>query len=391
MSSLQHELAPHYGELRRIRTRRQLERSALWAEIGGDVERVLGGLARGHHADARPLAGTLRAVAWNVQRGANLDALIAALRGDPELARADVLLLSEVDVGMGRSGNRDVARELADALGMSYAFAVSYLALEDDYLENPDQTPNTLALAGSAILSRAPILRAVNADLPALRDKFGSSRRWRARADARGSGEKRLGQKRAVIVELATTGGSVVVAQAHLDSTASPRQRTRQLAALLDAADALGAPRLLLGGDLNTTTYNASSPWALGADILHKLVVTGFARTVDNYLTPERRYETPLFELLRARGLAVDGFNARGEGTMIWDLAEPYTLAKVEGAIGSLVTRWLCRRLRPWNGRVAAHLDWFAGRGLAPRGGQVVRPAGARASDHDPIVCDVAL
>ena len=107
------------------------------------------------------------------------------------LRTADVLMLSEVDNGLGRSHNRNVARELADALGMSYAFAVSYVTLEDDHLENPEGRENTLALAGSAILSRAPIRRVINADLPELRDKFSSS-------------EKRLGKKRAVIEDALT-------------------------------------------------------------------------------------------------------------------------------------------------------------------------------------------
>jgi endonuclease/exonuclease/phosphatase family metal-dependent hydrolase len=375
-----HELAPHYRALRAIRTRRKLAASALWNEIGGEVERVVNAIERcDHHATTRP-GGSLRAVAWNIQRGTELAALREALTSDPELSRADVLLLSEVDVGMGRSGNRNVPRELADALGMSYAFGVSYLVLEDDHLENPDGLENTLALAGSAILSRAPILRVVSADLPVLRDKFGSS-------------EKRLGHKRAVVAEIATASGPLVVAQAHLDSTASSAQRARQLASVIDAADRLGASRLLLGGDLNTTTYNVSSTWALARDVLHKLFVTGFDRTVDNYMTPELRYERPVFELLAARELSIEGFNDRAHGTLRYDFSEPYTLAKVREAVGGLLTRWLVRRLRSRGGLVQARLDWFAGRGLVARGASVVRRRGdgPRASDHDPIVVDVAL
>ncbi len=137
MSTLGHELAPHYAALRAIRKRRALEASPLWAEIGGEVTRVLDGLERGDRSGTMP-SRSLRAVAWNIQRGTALPELRAALTADPELARADVLLLSEVDIGMGRSHNRNVPRELAEALGMSYAFAVSYLVLEDDHLENPD-------------------------------------------------------------------------------------------------------------------------------------------------------------------------------------------------------------------------------------------------------------
>lgn len=377
---LTHQLAPHYRALRALRTRRALEASQLWGEIGGEIQRVLDGVERMDHPVARTPAGRLRAVAWNIQRGASFTALRDALASDPELRLADVLVLSEVDVGMGRSHNRNVPRELAEALGMSYAFAVSYLALEDDHLENIAAVENTLALAGSAILTRAPILRIVHAEVPALRDKFQSS-------------EKRLGRKRAVIVEIATAAGPVVIAQAHLDSTASSRQRARQLGAILDAADSLGTHRVLLGGDLNTTTYNARSTLGLACDVLHKLVITGFDRTVDNYLTPERLYERPVFELLAERGLAIDGFNDRAHGTMRYDFSDPYTIAKVRDAVGRVLTGWLIRRLRSRDGRVDARLDWFAGRGLTPLAASVARPrpGGSRASDHEPIVVDVAI
>lgn len=260
---------------------------------------------------------------------------------------------------------------------MGYAFAVSYIALEDDFGENEAGLASTLALAGNAILSRAPFVQAVNADVPAVRDKFGSS-------------EKRLGRKRAAVAALASESGTVTVAQAHLDSNADSRQRVVQLRSILDAAERLGGP-LLLGGDLNTTTYQYSSALGLARDVVHKLFVTGFAGTVNNYLTPEKRYETPIFELLAERGLVVDGFNARGGGTMRYDFNEPYAIEKVKKAVGGPITRWLIRRLKPWNGVVAAHLDWFAGRGLQAHAAKVVRLGGVPASDHDPIVVECSI
>lgn len=373
-SVLQHELASHYPELRQIRSRKQLHASALWAQIGNEVEGLLRAVERGDRSDARPL-DKLRAVAWNIQRGTHFEKLRDALLTDPVLREADVLMLSEVDLGLGRSHNRNVAKELADALGMSYAFAASYLTLEDDHLENPDQTENTLALAGSAILSRAPIKRVINADLPEVRDKFSSS-------------EKRLGKKRAVIAELEMTRGTIVVAQAHLDSNASSRQRAQQLSALLAQARTLEVPRILLGGDLNTTTYNLGSKWGLVKDILHKLLVTGFDGTVTNYMTPDRRYELPIFEALREAGFATTGLNDRALGTMTYDMADPYTFEKVRKAVGGILARWLVRRLRTFDGVVRARLDWFAGSALSGRDPRVVHIAG-HATDHDAVVIDI--
>jgi len=385
---VEHEIGAHYHALRAIRTRKALEQSALWAEIGAEVKRVLDGVERGDRAAAAPpLAapsvkkGTLRAVAWNIQRGARLDDLRRAVVAPP-FADADVFLLSEVDVGLGRSGNRNVARELAEVLGMSYAFGVSYLALTDDFGENPDRLENTLGLSGAAVLSRHPIGRVENIDLPEIRDKFRSS-------------EKRLGKKRALLAEIAHPTGPLVVAACHLDSNASPAQRARQLGGILDSVERTGVTRALVGGDFNTSTYDVSSTLALARDLVHKLLITGFRATVDNYLTPEKRYEQPVFELLRARKFSVDGFNDRAAGTYFYDLTDPYVLDRSQKLVGRLLTRLLVRLLRPWNGCVPARLDWFAGRDVTPVAAAVERPRAASdgrpLSDHSAVIVDVAL
>jgi endonuclease/exonuclease/phosphatase family metal-dependent hydrolase len=384
MEYLQHEIHGHYPALRAIRTRKALERSALWAEIGGEVRRVLEGVERGDCAPVPPPAGrgrALRAVAWNIQRGARFDDLRRALLAPP-LAGADLFLLSEVDVGLGRSGNRNIARELAEALGMSYAFAVSYLALTDDFGDDSAGLENTLALSGAAILSRYPIGRVENIDLPEIRDKFRSS-------------EKRLGKKRALLAEIALPDGPLAVAACHLDSNASPPQRACQLGGVLDSVARSGVARALVGGDFNTSTYDISSTLALARDLLHKLFVTGLHATIDQYLTPEKRYERPVFELLRARDFVVEGFNDRANGTYFYDLTDPYILDRSQKLVGRALTRLLVRLLRPWNGCVPARLDWFAGRNVTPVAAAVERPPAAAdgrpLSDHSAVIVDVAL
>jgi endonuclease/exonuclease/phosphatase family metal-dependent hydrolase len=391
LDPLQHEIQAHYRALRAIRTRKALKQSALWAEIGGQVTRVLDGVERGDWAPLpAPPAGAavpaprermVRAVAWNIQRGARLDDLRRAVV-EPAFARTDLLLLTEVDVGLGRSGNRNVARELAETLGMSYAFGVSYLALTDDFGDDAGGRENTLALSGTAILSRHPIGRVENIDLPEVRDKFHSS-------------EKRLGKKRALLAEIALPEGPLAVAACHLDSNASPAQRARQLAGVLDSVDRSGAKRALVGGDFNTSTYDLSSTLALARDLLHKLLVTGFHATVDQYMTPQKRYERPVFELLQARHFVVDGFNDRGTGSYFYDLTDPYIVNRSQKLVGRALTRLLVRLLRPWNGCVPARLDWFAGRNVAPVSASVERPRAASdgrpLSDHSAIIVDVAV
>ncbi len=379
---VEHSLAEHYPALRALPHRRALLHSALYPQIVGQLDQVLSGIEVAHHERARPRSRRgLRVVAWNIQRGAQLDRLRRALVDEPTL-QCDVLLLSEVDVGMGRSGNRHVARELALALGMSYAFGVSYLVLGDDIGENLGQVANTSALAGCAVLSRLPITTVQNVDLPELRDKF------------RGR-EKRLGKKRALAVTIATDEGPLPLGACHLDSNASPAQRAQQLAKLIES---LPAGPALLGGDLNSTTYDASSTGALARDLLHKLFVTGFSRTVSGYMTPETSYEQKLFALLHEQRFADDGWNDRTAGTLSYDLHDRHTIAKTEAYVGRLLTRLLRRLLRPWNGVVPARLDWFAGRELAATRAwvaQVVPPVDdaeseAPLSDHRAIGVELA-
>jgi endonuclease/exonuclease/phosphatase family metal-dependent hydrolase len=354
-----------------------LVRSALWREIGAEAERVCCAVEVETHATAAPLGERMRVAAWNIQRGRRFEALVRALREEPLLASADVLLLVEVDSGMARSGNRHVARELARALGLSYAFGVSYLVLEDDWGENPDGSANQLALAGTAVLSRAPIEIVENIDVPELRDKFSSS-------------EKRLGKKRALACRLAGARPLTVCA-CHLDSNASPTGRATQLEAIASAGERLAdGGALLVGGDFNTTTYDLAGAWSLAKNLVHKLVVTGFAETINHYMTPERRYERPVFASLSAHGLAIDGFNDRAHGTLHFDINDEYARQKTRRLVGRPLTQLLERKLRPWNGRVPARLDWFAGRGVTPLGAYTVEPR-PLASDHAAIVVDLQL
>ena len=323
---------------------------------------------------------SLRVVAWNINRGAHLASLAHFLSADPVLAESDVLLLSEVDSGCARSGNRNVARELAAALGMSYAFAPSYLTLADDIGENAGREENTLALAGVAILSRVPMLHAANVDLPELRDKFSSS-------------ERRLGRKRALLVDLALQGGPVRVCVCHLDSQASPSQRALQLAALLSrAGDDFPT---LIGGDFNTSTCDLSSPGAIVRDVLRKLFVVGADAAVAAFMTPEQGGEEPIFELLARERFAVDALNVRNAPTFAFDLNDPYTIAKTLREAGNVVLWTLRHALRRWNMRVPSRLDWFAGRGVRALDARVIvaprLPSGIPVTDHAAIVCDVEL
>jgi hypothetical protein len=46
----------------------------------------------------------LRALAWNIERGNRFDGIVDALKNHRELKDKDLLLLTELDYGMARSG-----------------------------------------------------------------------------------------------------------------------------------------------------------------------------------------------------------------------------------------------------------------------------------------------
>jgi endonuclease/exonuclease/phosphatase family metal-dependent hydrolase len=335
---------------------------------------------------------SVRAVAWNIQRGKRLDLLIRYLREQPVLRRADVLLLAEVDVGMARSRNRHVAAELAEALGFHFVFGNSYVCLDHgDPRDGPKSGENRESLHGNAILSRYPIRRAENVSVAITKDKFHSS-------------EKRLGHKKALWAELETPSGLLPVAVAHLDAYAASAQRAAQLDDLLAKLDAAhGADsRALLGGDLNTNTYDAGNVGQLLKNVWRKLWRGGFPHAIHHYVHPYELYERAVFAPFDARGYDYHGYNAPEVGTTRYEVGtfeSESTVSEQLPAIAVKILRW---KLRPWGGVAPIKVDWFAGRGLEVLHGQdergplspttVVKPGvdDVRLSDHDPIVVDVS-
>ncbi len=379
--TIEHAFGEELARWGRYRHRALLRRDPSFARQRPSIEAVLSGYewdvsrVQSVPSSQRPL----RAVAWNIERGKRLDALLGVLAERPELANPDLMLLTEVDVGMGRSGNEHVAARIGEALGMGWVFAPSHLVLSPgDHAERDHGVDNSRALHGVALLSRFPIRRVVGVPLPEFVDKFHVL-------------EKRLGDKRALVAEVDAPGGALVVAAVHLDPFAPPRHRARQMRLVTEAMARMGHERALLGGDLNTTTYHLGSIAGLGLDIAGKLLIHGFEGTVHRYMTPERTAERRVFDELARAGLTVDGFNQTELGTLYYDIHNPELIDKSRDYLPKPVLKWLMRRLEPWAGAVPLRTDWFAGRGLTPqRAAVVARPRfkGGHVSDHEPVVVE---
>ena len=383
--TLEHALHRLLEQWRHFKRRRHLQADPEFARHRDQVAEALSGVAwdlrRANQAPHEP--GRLRAIAWNVERGKRFEALRGALLEDSRVADADLLLLTEVDVGMDRSGNLDVPRELAEALGMGYVFANFHLVLAPgDRGEQDVEGKNTHAMHGCALLSRVPVRRVASVPLPEFRDKFRAL-------------EKRLGCKRALLCELELPDGPLTVVVVHLDPFAPPRHRVRQMRRVLGALKRFGGPsRVLLGGDLNTTTYHMGGAAGLAFDLALKLVRFGFAGTIANYMTPEHVFERRLLARLAKAGFSSKGFVDPETPTIYYDINDPEIVDKSLDVAGRRVVGWLQRRLEPWGGAVPMRLDWFFGRELTPlRAWTVERPRyrGERIADHNPVGVEIAV
>lgn len=268
-----------------------------------------------------PLAFPLKVAAWNLERCLFVEASARHLKTlDPAL-----ILLSEMDDGMARTGQRHTTRDIAGELGMAYAYGLEFLELglgsdtERDFCTDGE---NRKGFHGNALLSRHPLSRPFLVRLE-------GERIWRNDPD-----QPRIGERIAVGAVIETTSGPFVAVSTHLESATAAAYRERQTVDLIDRLDAAfpGLP-ILIGGDLNTGNHAGGDFEAEG-----------------------------LFARARERGFERHG------GPLEAMTTRP-----------SLITRWPERAMK---------LDWFLSRGLRMVDCAIlpsVDAEGRTLSDHDVI------
>jgi endonuclease/exonuclease/phosphatase family metal-dependent hydrolase len=380
------EIAPHLVELARCQSTRQLVRHRVYRRLEPVLRTVLETPERGDlGSNGAPPRSAYRFVAWNIERGIELDRQIEAVRSHPYLRGADVLLLTETDLGMARSGNRHVAREIACELGYHYAFVPCYLNLsKGSGLEYLSPGENELGLHGNAVLSRYPIGRARPIHLENGTDLMVGR-------------EKRLGRQTALAVEIEFPNGRLAAVSLHLDANSSQRHRCRQMREVLDGLRpeiASGTP-VVIGGDWNTSTYNSSRAiYAIPGFWLR--VLMGVENVIQNhYLHPYRRFERDLFQALEERGFDYRHANVIGERTATYDAY----CTKTRQNLGEWIPGWCFAfirwSLRNHDGRCPIKIDWFATRGLRTRNPVVIHELRegreVPLSDHDPVGVEVTI
>ena len=428
-SILDHDLAKHFPELLEFESTPEMERSELYAEIRSEVERIMGSIVveglsnaeRGRrNAEFESLASekrlrpsditepdvsnsafrvphsalseeseipnpkSIKALAWNIERGNIFEGIVDALKNHDDLKDKDVLLLTELDYGMARSGNRFVARDIAERLGLNYAFAPVYIALQKGSgVEAEAMGENTRSIHGLAMFSKWPMKNVHAVPLPNGKDKM-----W--------GKEKRLGYLRALVADIEHPSGTFRAVTIHLDVHCSREHRRRQMRIILDHLDTLPPLPTLIGGDWNTTTFNAQN--ATRAILGYwRRVMMGVKNVAGNHFPhPERYFERGLFGDLESRGYDYKSLNELGVGTL------HYHMESIEKNtnLRDWVPEW-CFKFIFWaagrvGGAVSVRLDWFAGRWIevssAPKTiGSLVDDSGTPLSDHDAITIDFTL
>ena len=373
-------LRPRFEALARCRSTAELLACPDYRELKPLADRVLEAIETGRFATAaRPTRQAYRVVAWNLERGIEYEGQLAELRSHPYLSSADVFLLTETDVGMARSDNRNVARELARELGLDYAFAPCYLNLSKGAgIESAVAGDNELGLHGNAILSRYPILNPRSIAIGNGRDKM------------RGR-EKRLGQQTAVVAEIDLAGLEVTVCSVHLDAQSSQGHRRNQMAAVIEGLPPTGPA--LIGGDWNTTTFNSSRAFTAIVGYWVR-VMLGARNTIRNhFLRPYTFFERELFRLLDQHGFDWRGPNLLDERTTSYDVDDAKTHQNLREWVPAWCFDFIRWALREFDGKCPLKIDWFASRDLQTDAPVVLHEfregREPPLSDHDAIGIDV--
>lgn len=178
----------------------------------------------------------LEVITWNIERGTAYGSILEVLRR----LDADILLLQEVDRHCHRTEYRDVARDLAQALGMNWVAAGEFQEIGEARGRRP-------AITGQAILSKFPI------DQPEVL-RFATQDRWRWSINP-------VQPRRGGRIALRAKTGGILVYNTHIESGQNARIKRHQMAEILvdQSRQATAGVPVVIGGDFNSGPVQGSS------------------------------------------------------------------------------------------------------------------------------------
>lgn len=239
-----------------------------------------------------------RVAQWNIERGFKLDEIKKIINDSESYIRldsnavnyqegseklqdlksqikaiqaVDIFLLNEVDYGVARTDYRNVAKELADAIGGGYVYGTEFLEVSSEVLNSPNTDKTRYrGMHGNAIVSKYPIKSSRIVRLPACYDWYSSEqekitileqgRRSAAKVtvDETIVTEVRRGGRMALIADIELPNGKRITAlSVHLENRTQPKCRVKQMDYLLDEIKHIRNP-LVFGGDFNPFEIDAS-------------------------------------------------------------------------------------------------------------------------------------
>lgn len=229
----------------------------------------------------------LKILTWNIERGANPDALAAYINQ----VGPDIVCLQEVDWGNQRTKNVDVLSQLARSTSM-----LGFLSVEFFEIQTP-QRPKELAgggIHGNAILTRFLPKKYFRIELPAAFD-WANTTGHKKEIVRR---EKRLGARFALCIEFDYFGRPIIICSTHFeDKDGGLKGRFAQFKSLTEAIRRTtpeGAISILTG-DFNTLEnwMTAVTGRHQNSNSLGKPWYNSECRWWKNRLLPETGYADP--------------------------------------------------------------------------------------------------
>ena len=383
---LTHKLGSRLAVLSGYGSTPKLLRSKIFAGLRDEIDRLAFGYEFGAYAPTGVLTKPFwRAVSWDLHHGLSFEGILEVIKTHPIISKADVICLTSVDLGLARSGNRNVARSLAIETECNYVFASHYLHFGPQNFAKAD----IVGLEGVVVLSRLPLSRPRVVALENGKDPMCDTR-------------KRYGSPKALLVDVDFVGVPLTLGCVSFDVLSSPKHRGVQMEHLLSSVRAEpGALPTLIGGAFNTSTYDASSVWGLAAGLANK-ASRGVDYILDEHHTyPERHFETAVFHSLKKHGFSWEALNEMGRGTFHMSGEELAASAALNPVLPSWMVKSARRLLRSHGDKISLKLDWFAAseRVISSSHPQAEKPkvvgqlsdANGRLSTHDPIVLDFEI
>lgn len=320
-----------------------------------------------------------KAITWNIERGKNLPAILKSFTEISDLKNADFILLTEVDWGMARSQNLNIAAEIGRQLELYTYFAPSFFSLTRGHgVEVKVSGHNQYGLHGKAILSKYPLSHLKTLTLPNL------TKVMRKR-------DARIGNKRVLLA----SHGDLRLACVHLDAYSSPRSRARQMTPVL--VELAHSKKTLIAGDWNTNTHNTTHTPGLALSVLKQLISGPKKAVTQKYANTHSFFDKPLFKLLTQRGFEFEAFNEMGVSTfdLLIDAEEMGAMAAER--LPMPLIKGINKLVKHFGGHIPLKLDWFAAKSLNAKEAKVVKIpkefhlSGRPASDHHPLYCTFTL